>query len=292
MKINIISKNNGVGLSTDINLLKCLLSNHDINFIHHANRNVQHADINIHVELVGEHQFKSATKNILIPNPEWYFDQWIKYIPSFDLILAKTHYTEEIFTNLKGRVVYSGWTSYDMHADVIKKRAFLHWAGKSSEKNTIETYHAMNKSDVHGIIQQIDLTQHSTNNIQVINKFITKESLKEIFNSCAFHICCSQVEGFGHYIWEGLSCGAIMITTLGRPMNEYPNNYLVPSCNSYKIRQAMANKVTSEEIMKAIILVNNMTDNEINICGNRNRELYLQNDLEFKQRFSKIFANL
>ena len=44
--------------------------------------------------------------------------------------------------------------------------------------------------------------------------------LRYLQNAHTFHICPSEAEGFGHVLMEGLSVGAVLVTTDGAPMNE------------------------------------------------------------------------
>nr|WP_238710588.1 glycosyltransferase [Oceanipulchritudo coccoides] len=60
----------------------------------------------------------------------------------------------------------------------------------------------------------------STENIEVIERWISAEELSRYQNTCGVHLCPSEMEGFGHYILEGLSVGSIVVTTDAAPMNE------------------------------------------------------------------------
>ena len=45
-------------------------------------------------------------------------------------------------------------------------------------------------------------------------------ALRTLQNSHRFHLCLSEAEGWGHYIAEALSVGAITLTCDAAPMNE------------------------------------------------------------------------
>ena len=57
-------------------------------------------------------------------------------------------------------------------------------------------------------------------NIEVITEFLDGQRLRAEMNTTAVHLCPSETEGFGHYINEGLSTGALVITADAPPMNE------------------------------------------------------------------------
>src|SRR5690606_2071978 len=46
------------------------------------------------------------------------------------------------------------------------------------------------------------------------------DELRWLQNACRFHLSPSEAEGFGHCLVEGMSVGAVILTTDGEPMNE------------------------------------------------------------------------
>jgi glycosyltransferase involved in cell wall biosynthesis len=56
-------------------------------------------------------------------------------------------------------------------------------------------------------------------NISVISRKVERDELLALANSHGLHLCPSTTEGFGHYINEAKSTGAVVITTDAEPMN-------------------------------------------------------------------------
>lgn len=178
------------------------------------------------------------------------------------LIDLKTKY------KLKGQIEYIGHTSHSNNDENIlnnkNMNLFIHCAGKSHMKNTNKVIKAwkmihkkypnnylvitcrgqckkkitekLNNSDsIECKNCDIDdlLKEHSNVSDGIIYKnFIDNEDYKKYVKHAICYICPSQVEGFGHYINEGRSNCAAIITTDGPPMNELvvdaKNGYTVP----------------------------------------------------------------
>lgn len=90
---------------------------------------------------------------------------------------------------------------------VIKNKKFLHFMGRSIQKNT----ELILKQNVD--ITLIDPYNRYTpkSNFNHINTYQTDEQLIHLLNSHNIHVCCSLYESWGHYLFEGLSTGAEII---------------------------------------------------------------------------------
>ena len=60
--------------------------------------------------------------------------------------------------------------------------------------------------------------------------YLDDAELRRLQNAHAFHVCPSEVEGFGHYLMEAMSVGAVVLATDAEPMNE-----LVPAFHGIPI---------------------------------------------------------
>lgn len=208
--------------------------------IHLTKENFQqlsHTNIQIFLEHLHPKALQYGKINIFIPNLEWCNERDYSLLlqqPEIKII-AKTKNTFDILKDVfKGRVVYVPWCSIDM-CDVRIKRTceWLHIKGVSRLKQSqvlLETWlkhpewpvlHIVcnGNSDRNGFLD-IPIPAQITNNVILHQRTLTRKELKTLMNTCSYHICPSLVEGFGHYIHEGMSTGATVVTTNGYPMNE------------------------------------------------------------------------
>jgi glycosyltransferase involved in cell wall biosynthesis len=57
-------------------------------------------------------------------------------------------------------------------------------------------------------------------NVSLVREHLDDEAYRRLQNEHRFHLCPSQTEGYGHYIAEAMSCGAVVVTLDAEPMNE------------------------------------------------------------------------
>jgi hypothetical protein len=234
---------NGVGLEADAKLLRSLLQDwgHTVNFVpiircDQIDCGAPSADVNIFLELIPSALLGNAKKNWFIPNPEWFSNGHRILLPKMDKILCKTQSAFDTFEKLVGKekCEFIKFESPDMFDPaVVRKRKFLHVAGSSGYKNSQAVGYAFGKffddrwdKDANrelvwvGVHPDLMGGGRDHQNITYIPRAGAQE-LKRLMNECQFHIMPSQAEGWGHVIHEGLSCGAVMITTNAPPMNEF-----------------------------------------------------------------------
>lgn len=198
-------------------------------------------DIHIFLEHIRPDYIPFAKHTFFVPNIEWCntHDITMLYTHEHIRIIAKTAHAEKVLRRRFGdRVTYVPWHSKDMRIpSVVKCPEWLHVKGVSRFKNTQlvlsvwlkhpewPTLHIIANGDVskNGFVE-VPVPMRVTHNITLYQYTLSDESLKHLMNSCAYHVCPSFVEGFGHYIHEGLSTGATVVTTHGRPMNELVTN--------------------------------------------------------------------
>lgn len=260
MRVNVIGKSNGVGLSRDLNLMADALRRCgcEVNITvidsreSHRRRSrwmqfgVQlgrawrgmvgkrpsksRYDINVMLEHVWTQFLDSARCNIAVPNPEWFDRHDRRFLGYVDRVWAKTRNTQDIFQRLGNRVSQIGFDSEDRYdPKVPREPLFFHLAGKSTMKGTRRLLEAWRR---HPEWPQLILVQHESvagevsklgANIEVHTEYLDDMALKRLQNRCMFHLCTSETEGWGHYLVEALSVGAVTITVDAPPMNELVN---------------------------------------------------------------------
>ena len=295
MKINIYTKLNGVGLEADANIIKGCLPQYDVMIIDWMRPVKRSADIAIHLEHVRKELLHLAPYNIAVPNPEWWEPTFTPLLKRIDAVWCKTKYTQEIFSTIHSNCIYTGFTSIDKYKEGVAKRImFLHLAGKSSHKGT-EAVVDVWKNDLSLpllYLQKIEnIGKCHINKPNVICEFRRVPDIRDIMNTSLFHLCCSKAEGFGHYINEALSAGAVVITTDAAPMNELVTNeygFIVPAfvCGKHRLSNEYC---VARNDFKATIRTAITTDaNTLLAMSAKARQAFIKRDAEFKNKINQL----
>lgn len=243
-RIRAISRDNGAGLSRDLKLIAAALASEqaDVEVVGFgatkafnwwreaglwARRCVGgRMDTQIFAERIYPRCLPLGRRNLLVPNPEWFLAKWLPHLRDFDLVLCKTRHAERIFRELGCRTQYIGFTCEDRYdPTVARQEAFFHLAGRSTAKGTkvlMETWRQHPQWPLLTVVQsRRDLQPGpAAANIDHRIGYMDDRDLRQLQNAHRFHICPSEAEGFGHYLAEAMSVGAVVITTDGEPMNE------------------------------------------------------------------------
>jgi hypothetical protein len=300
MRIQIITKHNGLGLSHDVEVLRSALvgiAGHEmhVDFTDWQDRSKGtpkgHYDHNIFLELLNPAFYPEARSNIMVPNPEWFMREWLPHVKGLTTVWAKTGDCMRIFKGLHGHVVRMGWTSKDRHSPSVQRRkALLHVAGGSSAKGTAEVLAAMR------MLPEYRLTMIARKpwgeipaNVDLMDT-VTEAELTELMNAHAIHLCPSSYEGFGHYINEARSVGAVVITTAAEPMTD-----LVDASTGFG---ATAARITTQNLAQhkhvdvvslaaCIEMAMNASPETLATIGERARRAYHADDLSFTNNLIK-----
>lgn len=310
--MRVISRDNGVGLTRDMVLMAQTLRAggaqvQEVGFtsqrLHDTGRELRlwgrrallgKVPVQIFSERVYARCLPLGHANLLVPNPEWLLPKWLPLLPRFTAVLCKTHHAERIFRELGCRTQYIGFTSPDRHdPEVFRQRAFFHLAGRSTAKGTrvlLETWQQHPEWPLLTVMQNPRTAgkQVVAANIDHRVGYLDDAALRRLQNAHQFHICPSEAEGFGHYLMEALSVGAITLATDGEPMNELvrpEHGLLIPVATVRQRRLASYHYVDAAGIAQAVQAALALPPAELERLSAAARACYLANDAVFAGRF-------
>jgi len=324
--INLIARDNGFGLSRDLHLLAAALAARGHNVSLSPRRrgklrkifgpwrprlratarrlrglDVHEFDANLMLEHVRPEWFALGRHNVIVPNPDWFLPSDAQALSGIDCIFAKTRQTEGLFAGRDQRVVFTGFTSEDRYeASATRRRTFFHLAGRSTTKNT-ESVLALWRKHPHWplltVVQDPRTAQPGAPapNIDHRVGHLDDAELRRLQNEHRFHLCPSQAEGFGHYLVEALSVGAVTLTLDADPMNELvtpDRGVLVPVARTATHNLATANFFDGAAMTQAIERLIDMSDAECVHLGAAARRWFLDNDRAFPDRLDAAIRSL
>lgn len=261
-------------------------------------------DVNIALEHVRPPFFELARLNLLVPNPEWLSPRSQRYLGRFDAILCKTEHARAMFDAEGYPTLRIGFDSQDNYRpEVQKRRHFLHIAGASPMKGTRRLVTLWER---HPEWPKLLVLQSATEpvvppccrnaNIEIRSGFIENpEELRHVQNEHAFHVCLSETEGWGHYIAEAMSCGAVVVTCDAPPMNELvraERGLLVAAARSRRFNMAQLYTFDEAALEAAVDRIMAMPDEEIATLGAHARRWFEENRRSFAMRIENALRTL
>jgi len=242
----LIARDNGAGLSRDLQRLAEALQGigHEADMLGlpHRGRLAQWLtrmawkgrkpafDVNMMLERIRPEFIPAAAHNIVIPNPEYFRPEDRAALGAMDEVWVKTRHAARLFDALGARTRFIGFDSEDrLLADVPRKRAFFHGPGRSGNKGTAALVQLWIRHPEWPMLtvvwrrKRVD-TSDMPANVRLVREHLDDNAYRRLQNEHRFHLCPSQTEGYGHYIAEAMSCGAIVVTLDAEPMNELVTN--------------------------------------------------------------------
>jgi glycosyltransferase involved in cell wall biosynthesis len=319
-RINLIVWDNGAGLSRDLRLLQDALvaGDHSVQVVALRRRGKQRKvhrwalsariagqrlrggdawkyDINIFLERPRPEYFSLGRRNVLIPNPEWTDPKSQAVLPRIDRLFTKTRHAEAIFAARGCAVDFIGFTSPDrLDTAVPRERAFFHLAGRSTQKNTeplLALWRRHPEWPRLTVVQNPDTAHPRATQPNIAHRigYLDDAELKRLQNAHRFHLCPSEIEGFGHYLVEAMSVGAVVLTLDAAPMNELitpDRGLLVPVAHTGRQNLATTN-FFNEAVMEATIeRMIALDDYEVEHLGAAARRWFEANDASFIARIN------
>ena len=314
-RIRIISRQNGVGLDRDVALLTEALR--PLGTIEYASqRRPEHLLTQVRASLTREWSADRLYLMVermppligrlpglvgLVPNQERFPRRHLSRLRHVDLVLCKTRHAIDVFSEQNAPVAFIGFTSVDRDLNLTSADydRFLHLAGRSTLKGTETLVEVWSR---HPEWPELTLIQCSENapsgvpeNIRLITEYLPDTELQELQNSHGVHICPSRSEGWGHYVVEGMSCGAVVVTTDGPPMNELiapTRGVLVPWHRSEARHLGTNWYVDPDALEEAIQSVIDRSWAEKSALGAAARSWYEDNDATFHNRVNQVIAEM
>ncbi|KAF1720530.1 glycosyltransferase [Pseudoxanthomonas wuyuanensis] len=309
--IRLISRNNGVGLSRDLEVMAEALdspgslievvgfgSTRAFNWGREASLWVARglrgrARTQIFSERVYPRCLPLGQRNLLVPNPEWFLPKWHRYLGCFEQVLCKTRHAEAVFRRLGCRTRYIGFTSRDRYdPQVARRHAFFHLAGRSAAKGTqvlLETWKRHPEWPTLTVVQHPKAAREVATAANIDHRvgYLDDAGLRHLQNAHAFHICPSETEGFGHYLMEAMSTGAVAITTDAEPMNElvtHRRGILIVPAGAHRNGLVRSYRVDAQGIETAVSRALALSPAQRWSLACEAREFFLANDRAFRQR--------
>lgn len=325
VRVCVVASNNGAGLSRDLRLIGSALSSagYEVSirplgrgklrkWLRPAWARARNAaqrllggarvyDVNLMLEHIRPEYLARADFNVLIPNPEYFLPSDHALLPAMDAVFAKTRHAEAIFHGMGCATRFIGFTSEDrLRPGIEKRQAFFHLAGRSGGKGTqavLEAWRAHPEWPLLTVVQSPHIAQPGqvASNIDHVTEYVDDARLAELQNSHRFHLCPSETEGFGHYLMEALSVGAVTLTTDGEPMNELVSpqrGLLIAVADTGRQAAARTWKIRPSEIEAAVLRALSLDESDCDALGVAARDYFLESGDEFRDRLQSAIARL
>lgn len=326
LRINLIARSNGVGLSRDLSLLYAALQRmgHEIHCtkirggkLHKyllpvlvrvctalrglVARRATRYDVNLLLEHIRPEYFPLARYNVLLPNPEWLPPREVAMLRNIDRVFTKTRHADRIFATHACSTCCIGFTSQDrLDRRVDRQRSFFHLAGGSRCKGTARLLALWREHLEWPMLTVVQHPRRAQTRIQAANidhriGYLDDAELKRLQNVHRFHLCPSETEGFGHYIVEAMSVGAVVITVDGAPMNELiqpDRGFLIAHARSSQLNLAPVYYFDEAALATAVEQAIALTDAELDHLGAVARVWYETNDRLFDKHLGAAIATL
>jgi hypothetical protein len=260
------------------------------------------AEIVVFIERLFEHgKLKSYKRRVLLSNPEWLTEN--------DCLIAKnlisefwhkTYFGMELLTKIfpEKRHEYIGFTSLHTPTAVHNYDEFSHYSGRSKTRHTQDVLNIWLKNPA---LPTLSLQSYDGDlsipewvhfrNIKLFLGFLDQEDLNLELVKHGIHICTSQMEGFGHYINEARSIGALIITLDAPPMNELIDSscgIVIPveqySAHHSGLRFIAAPEAIKEGIFRALEMPVHIRKS----LGEKARDRFVKEQSDFFRRLESV----
>lgn len=298
--VALVSRDNGVGLTNDMCLLDAMLTDagYHVSRVDWQSLTMPRYDIAIFLELWNPRLLRFANRTIGIFNLEWFQRRWTIGLHSCAQLWTKSGEAQYLFYNQLGlrKSFYTGFMSRDMYSpDVPRELTAVHLRGKSSLKGTHAVLEAWaTNPDLPPLTVISSESLRVPAGVRLLHR-LTDEQLSHELNRAQIHVCPSETEGWGHYIVEGMSVGAIVITTDAAPMSEHitpETGFLITPVSRCQHGMATAWCVDAPGIAKAVRTAAGMSPAARAAMGERARLRFHERNEAFRTKALKLLEAL
>lgn len=327
IRVHVIARDNGAGLSRDLSILERALDAERFEVTISAigagglRRQSRHLllraglawrgwrqgaaqgrfDVNLMDERVRPEYSALARHNVLMPHPEWFPLESLPHLRLVDAVFAKTRHAVPIFQAQGCRTEFIGFSSIDrMRRDVSRSPTFFHLGGRSRNKGSqalADLWLRHPDWPVLTLVQRapLRLPPALPENLRLLDTYLDDPTVSELQNRNLFHLCPSDTEGFGHHLVEGMSVGAITLTTDAPPMNEMitiDRGVLVAFAETGTQALATTYRVDSTSLERGIERMLALDPRQISSRSAAARAWWEKNDRDFRARLAGAIESI
>jgi glycosyltransferase involved in cell wall biosynthesis len=299
MRVSLVSRDNGVGLTHDMGLLRGLFegAGHTVRQVDWRSPRMDTCDVAIFLELFNPNLARYARGMVGVFNLEWFMPRWRSYLPRFKQLWAKSREAESAYLRMGLRNVHhTGFLSRDMlDLSIPRQQRVLHLAGHSKLKNTEAVIRAWRDTPWLPPLTIVSVNDYAVPDGVALLGRQTDDALKELMNSHAIHLCPSRTEGWGHYIAEGMSVGATVITTDASPMNEHirPSwGLLIPPASSTPRGRVEEHHIAPKAIAAAVEQAASLSHGEREQLGAAARVHFEGRNAQFSEQALRLLRRI
>lgn len=291
------------------------------------------ADVNVYVEHTEPENIyfmNKAKENWLVINQEWVIDS-ISTLKRFNRVICKTRHGCQSIAKLKDEydlpyeITYTSFKTTHVPEESLvpfnkKISRFWHGAGKSPYKNTgtaIEAWNELSAANptlpslfgacrnTSGIawgcfedhLKNLSPSLYHNQYVDIRTGVIEESEYKDFLDASKFYLAPSAIEGFGHYLAEGMARGAVVITTDAPPMNEFiedgKNGFLVKHDGHPQFfyggkAEAYTFKVDKDDLKRVVNKVLAMSDEELEKISRDALASYAALEKDFSERIGRL----
>lgn len=296
--INLITRDNGVGLTTDMGLLESVLvsAGYEVRRVEYNSRTMPTCDLAIFLELFNANLTRFAHRTVGIFNLEWFAAGWERYLRNFNQLWAKSLEAQRVYDQMGLDSEYTGFLTRDLHdSSTPRQLECFHLRGHSGLKNTEAVIEAWRRNPGLPRLTIVSVQpMRAPANVQVLGR-VDQAELVRLMNTNSIHLCASRSEGWGHYITEGMSTKAVVVTTDASPMNEHiqpERGVLVPSIGTRSRWKVVEHDVDPDAVAGAVRSVLDLSQQQRDELGDNARKFVLRRNQDFTDRALALIKEL